>query len=81
MVVTVKSMKYAHRFFRASSILFGVLEILDDARVTSQSHRGDQSGALTLPINKAEVSFYTPNSRFALLDPAGAYRLFSGSRS
>lgn len=76
-VVTVKSMKYAHRFFRASSILFGVLEILDDARVTSANLTEEISPvALTLPINKAEVSFYTPNSRFALLDPAGAYRLF-----
>lgn len=76
-VVTVKSMKYAHRFFRASSILFGVLEILDDARVTSANLTEEISPvALTLPINQAEVSFYTPNSRFALLDPAGAYRLF-----
>jgi len=76
-VITIRSMKYAHRFLRVTSILFGVLEILDGARVTKAKLTEEVSPVtLTLPINKAEVSFHTPDGRFALLDPTGAYKLF-----
>ena len=76
-IITVRSMKYAHRFLRASSILFGVLEVLDGTRLTKATLTEEVSPVtLTLPINKAEISFFTPNGRFALLDPTGAYKLF-----
>ena len=73
----MRSIKYAHRFLRASSILFGVLEVLDGTRLTKATLTEEVSPVtLTLPINKAEISFFTPNGRFALLDPTGAYKLF-----
>lgn len=76
-VITIKSMKYAHRFFRASSILFGALEILDGSRVTKAILAEEISPvSLTLPIDKLDVAFHTPDGRFALLDPTGAYKLF-----
>lgn len=76
-VITVLSMKYARRFLRVTSILFGVLEVIGDARVTSAKLTEEVSPvALTLPINTIDLSFFTPNGRFALLDPQGAYKLF-----
>ena len=76
-IITVQSMKYAQRFLRVTSILFGVLEVIGDARVTSAKLTEEVSPVtLTLPINTLDLSFFTPNGRFALLDPQGAYKLF-----
>lgn len=76
-VITIRSMQSAYRFFRASGILFGALEVLDSTRLTKAVLTEEVSPVtLTLPINKAELSFFTPNGRFALLDPTGAYKMF-----
>lgn len=76
-VITVQSMASVHRFLRVTSILFGVLEVIGGARVTGAKLTEEISPVtLTLPINTLDLSFFTPNGRFALLDPAGAYTLF-----
>lgn len=76
-LITIPSMKYAQRFLRVTNILFGVVEIIGDARVTSAKLTEEISPVtLTLPINTLDLSFFTPNGRFALLDPQGAYKLF-----
>ena len=76
-VITIPSMTKPHRFLRVSAILFGVLEILDGTRLVKASLTEEINPAgLTLPINMAELSFFTPYGRFALLDPDGAYKLF-----
>lgn len=76
-VITVLSMKYPQRFLRVTRILFGVLEIIGDARVTKATLTEEISPtALTVPINTLELSFFTPNERFALLDPQVAYKMF-----
>lgn len=76
-VITINSMRFAHRFLRVSGILFGVLEILDDARLNKATLTEEVSPvSITVPITKVELSFFTPDGRFALLDPTGAYRLF-----
>jgi len=75
--ITVQSMKYAQRFLRVINILFGVLEVIGDARVTKATLTEEISPVtLTLPINTLELDFFTANGRFALLDPQGAYKLF-----
>ena len=76
-IITIPSMQYAHRFLRVTSILFGVLEIIGAKRVTTAKLTEEISPvALTVPINTLGISFFTPNGRFALLDPQGAYKLF-----
>jgi len=76
-VITIPSMQYAHRFLRVTSILFGVLEIIGAKRVTSAKLTEEISPVtLTVPVNTLDLSFFTPNGRFALLDPQGAYKLF-----
>lgn len=76
-VITVLSMKYAHRFLRVTGILFGVLEIIGDSRVITAKLTEEISPvALTVPINTLDISFFTPNDRLSLLDPQGAYQLF-----
>lgn len=76
-VIAIPSMARPHRFLRVSGILFGVLEILDSTRLVKAKLTEEiNPAALTLPINMAELSFFTPYGRFALLDPDGAYKLF-----
>ncbi|MEG2097329.1 MAG: hypothetical protein RRY65_04105, partial [Pseudoflavonifractor sp.] len=76
-IITIPSMQYAHRFLRVTSILFGVLEVIGAKRVTSAKLTEEISPVtLTVPVNTLDLSFFTPNGRFALLDPQGAYKLF-----
>ncbi|MEG2096545.1 MAG: hypothetical protein RRY65_00105 [Pseudoflavonifractor sp.] len=76
-VITVQSMQFPKRFLRVTSILFGVLEVIGDPRVTQAEMTEEISPVtLTLPINTLDVSFFTPGGRFALLDPQGAYKMF-----
>ena len=57
-----RPMQYPQRFLRVTRILFGALEVIDES--------------LTLPISTLELSFFTPNGRFSLFDPRGAYKMF-----
>lgn len=76
-VITVRSMAAAHRYLRCTFILFGVMEILDGARVQKAELCEEiHPAALSLPINTLSLSFYTADGHFSLLDLSGAYRLF-----
>lgn len=76
-IITVHSMQNPGRFLRVTGILFGALEILDSARLTKAVLTEEISpAALTLPINKASLSFHSSGNRFELLNPSGAYTMF-----
>ena len=77
LVITVRSMRYAYRYLRVTNIIFGTLEIIGDRRTSSAMLTEEISPAtLTVPINKLDLSFFTPDGRFSLLDPQGAYKMF-----
>lgn len=76
-VITIPAMAAANRYLRCTFILFGVLEILDDARIRKAEICEETNLiSLTLPINTLALSFFTPGGRFSLLNPSGAYRFF-----
>ena len=76
-VIMVRSMQRAYRFFRASGILFGAFVVLGGDRMTKAALTEEVSPVgLTLPITRAAVSFFASDGRFALLHPTGAYQLF-----
>jgi hypothetical protein len=76
-VITVPSMQYADRYLRMTRLLFGSMELLDGARVTKAALTEELDPSLqTLPMTALDLSFYTPDGRFSLLDPQGAFALF-----
>lgn len=76
-VITVQSMTAAYRYLRCTFILFGLLEVLNTARVEKAELCEEiHPAALTLPINTISLTFYTSGGHFSLLNLSGAYRLF-----
>lgn len=76
LVITIPSMQEPQRYLRVTGIIFGVIELIDNQRVTQATIVEETNpAALTLPINTLKLSFYTPDGRFELLNPQGAYSM------
>lgn len=76
-VITVPAMRWPGRYLRVIGVLFGCIKVLGGGEVISArlTQEIDPAG-LTLPVGKLDLSFYSPDGEFDLLDPAGAYQLF-----
>lgn len=74
--IRVPAMSQPRRFLRVTRLLFGSWEVLDEARICQASMQEEiDPSLLTLPISTLEVSLFTPDGRFSLLDPRGVYKL------
>lgn len=75
--IEVPAMSWPRCYLRLVNVLFGCYTTLGDNDVISAelTDEVDVSGN-TLPISEMKLSFYTPNGRFALLNPAGQYQYF-----
>lgn len=82
LVITISSMQGAYQYLRVTRILFGVLDLIGEARVQSAKVTEEISPiALTLPIGVLDLSFFTLDNRFALLDPQGeTYKKIDGAK-
>lgn len=75
--ISVPAMSWPRCFLRVQNVLFGLFATLGDGEVINAELTEEVSISCdTLPIDELEVSFYTPNGKFALLNPAGQYQYF-----
>lgn len=75
--ISVPAMSWPRCFLRVQNILFGFFATLGESEVISAELTEEVSiSGDTLPIDELEISFYTPNGRFALLNPTGQYQYF-----
>lgn len=75
--ISVSAMRWPRCFLRVQNVLFGLFATLGNGEVISAELTEEVSiSGDTLPIDELEVNFYTPNGKFALLNPAGQYQYF-----
>lgn len=76
-VITIPAMSWPRRYLRVVGVLFGCIKVLSGGEVINAKLTQEVSPvSLTLPVSKLELSFYSPDGDFSLLDPRGAYQLF-----
>lgn len=76
-VIRIPGMSWPYRYLRVVGLIFGALTDFDSASVITATATEEISPvSLTLPVKKLELSVYTPDGKFALLNPAGAYQYF-----
>lgn len=75
--ISVPAMGWPRCFLRVQNVLFGAITTLGESEVISAELTEEVSiSGDNLPVDELEVSFYTPNGQFALLNPAGRYQYF-----
>lgn len=76
-VISIPAMSWPRRYLRVVGVLFGCIKVLSGGEVINAKLTQEVSPvSLTLPVSKLELSFYSPDGDFSLLDPRGAYQLF-----
>lgn len=77
LIITIPSMQETQRYLRVTKIIFGALEYFYDNRIVQATLTEEvDPAALTLPISTLQLSFYSPDGQFDLLNPQGAYTMF-----